>query len=74
MWRMAMPNAVPPIPYAIPRVNVSNMALRGAERKTSANWGMVIQAPMIGAMNQQIDAWASQYVCQDHPRSFCCGV
>jgi hypothetical protein len=60
MCRMARPKAVPPMPYAAPRTKVRRIDDGGASRRTATMSGVVIRAPAIGAMNQQIDAWASQ--------------
>jgi hypothetical protein len=73
-YLMAMPNAVPPIPYATPYANVFTMASVGASLNTLPISGMVSQAINSGNNNQQTAAWASQYVCHDHDATFRCGV
>jgi hypothetical protein len=57
---MAIPNAVPPTPYAMPNKNVFLMAAAGASRKTVSICGIVIQATITGSSNQHTNAWASQ--------------
>jgi hypothetical protein len=74
MYRIEIPNAVPPIPYAAPSRKEFSMASRGASRKTAARLGIVRIAPKIGRRNQQKDAWVSQYVCQDQRLTRLCGV
>jgi hypothetical protein len=60
IYRIEIPNAVPPIPYAAPRTKECNMASLGAARSTAAMSGMVNTAPSIGSRNQQKVAWVIQ--------------